>query len=954
MRHARALALMLVPLLGACDGDDVTGPDPDPSGSIRLSASLPAGARSLGPGSRGPLGLPGYGDGSGIDQAVAVAHDHGTVWFEETPPIVAPVEPGGSFSFDLATNRDWVVLLVNSMAEPEERVRAYVTIGDVEASLVNIPVTKARTNVDLGELDAEGDEAQSETTVAQASESFTLSPSTMAEMARVDDAFRSVVNAYLNWHDDGQVAYSITPSVIWSDPLGRLMDGTSTPQGYTFLGYGLTLRTNDPRIDVEAICNGSKVLRIVPPADVRVATGETLGADSPVQFAGPPEMHQEAMACGDQHFMSVGRWGDGGIADITVPATNYLHLTNAHFVDIVEGWWHLELDGEVLATFDLNLASPVDAALHPTGAVPAGQLAIDGSGLLTSLGIDWLRWDEPAAAFAPLELEPLQQLFYATKTTFWGWKGQVGEEAKDEHSAPYDDRVQTSVSPSEESWFTGNLAEQPEGTAILNAVEVSWAAGGIEHRVTWYGQPCHDLDDDGQSYCYGDADDKLPEESFCLIRNASGAPIVAGDTTYEQLAANYYGSFLMYGNCFWAPAPRPHARVVYELSTSTGELLASFERDPYQWLYEEYTYAGAGDYTLTATAYDALGNAQDAITLPIRVRPFTDFFDEPTVSAELTSGGSVLHVNSNYIFGYLDSCLPVLTDASLTLLAADGCDTALAGDANCGGCGLACGGSETCRTVGFCYDDAGTCTTPMKDCDANAGTGVNGCETDVSADRLHCGACDRVCAAGFDCLLGVCRPRCGPAVGDCDDDPGTGEGGCETDLLANDESCGACGQACTGAAACFDGICWDASDPCATGTADCDGLPTTGDGGCEASLYDDDANCGACDHACGTQERCRGGSCHPRCPRLAGDCSSPSTGAWLTVECAPAGVGMGYDYSWGVGDAPVAVGDRIELRPDFLPWECSGNFLGVVPGVHGAEIPCPGFFPPLTMRVSGP
>jgi hypothetical protein len=358
---------------------------------------------------------------------------------------------------------------------------------------------------------------------------------------------------------------------------------------------------------------------------------------------------------------------------------------------------------------------------------------------------------------------------------------------------------------------------------------------------------------------------------------------------------------------------------------------------------------------LTATAYDALGTAYETVVTHIRVHPFTAFFPAPTVKAELTGGGAQLLVTLNYIVSAgVFECESHLSDATLALLGADGCDTALATNANCGGCGLGCTAGEFCKVVGFCYDDGNPCVMPTKDCDANASTGVNGCETDVSTDRLHCGDCGRPCAPGFDCLDGTCQPRCGPAVGDCDDNSATGVGGCETGLLASNAHCGACGHACTGGATCVDGICVNSSDTCAPGLADCDGLPGTGPDGCETSLHDSDAHCGACGHVCGGQERCRGGACHPRCPRLAGDCSSPRTGAWLTVSCQYVGDGKQFRFTWGGGHAPIAVGDRISLRADALDWQCSGNFLGRVPGKPEATLPCPGWFPPLTTRVVAP
>jgi len=41
--------------------------------------------------------------------------------------------------------------------------------------------------------------------------------------------------------------------------------------------------------------------------------------------------------------------------------------------------------------------------------------------------------------------------------------------------------------------------------------------------------------------------------------------------------------------------------------------------------------------------------------------------------------------------------------------------------------------------------------------------------TDLSADRTHCGACDRRCADGMACVAGTCQARCGDGQMLCGD-----------------------------------------------------------------------------------------------------------------------------------------------------------------------------------------
>lgn len=114
---------------------------------------------------------------------------------------------------------------------------------------------------------------------------------------------------------------------------------------------------------------------------------------------------------------------------------------------------------------------------------------------------------------------------------------------------------------------------------------------------------------------------------------------------------------------------------------------------------------------------------------------------------------------------------------------------------NCGGCGKKCSvvnGSPAC-TAGKCV--IASCKTPFENCDGNA---ANGCETDTTASRDHCGGCGKPCApknASGACALGVCKVgSCSSGFGDCNGDP---TDGCEVDLTNDPKNCGACGSAPT-------------------------------------------------------------------------------------------------------------------------------------------------------------
>ena len=190
---------------------------------------------------------------------------------------------------------------------------------------------------------------------------------------------------------------------------------------------------------------------------------------------------------------------------------------------------------------------------------------------------------------------------------------------------------------------------------------------------------------------------------------------------------------------------------------------------------------------------------------------------------------------------------------------ANGCETDLSKSlTDCGACGKLCGGANTNATC-----DKGSCTLTcdagFADCDKSS---TNGCEIQTSTNAENCGECGSVCPMNGgtpNCVKSQCGvSSCAPGLGDCD---GVASNGCETSLSNNAASCGACGKTCTApnaTTACKGLAC--AITGCAMGFGDCD---STFGNGCEEAL-DTLANCGACGSICKlahANQTCATGTC---------------------------------------------------------------------------------------------
>ena len=202
----------------------------------------------------------------------------------------------------------------------------------------------------------------------------------------------------------------------------------------------------------------------------------------------------------------------------------------------------------------------------------------------------------------------------------------------------------------------------------------------------------------------------------------------------------------------------------------------------------------------------------------------------------------------------------------------DSCETDLTTDAShCGACGFSCVG-RTNTTGGVCNSGSCSlsCSPGFTSCDDSV---VNGCETHVYSDAMNCGGCGTNCTddpnvEGAACTTGSCAYSCNAGYADC-----TTASGCETNLQTDDYNCGACGNSCWGRPNTWKGICnaGSCSFSCDIWYDDCDGVAANG---CEIFYATDVQNCGACHNSCLGRPNSTGASCS------AGQCNFACTGSY--------------------------------------------------------------------------
>jgi hypothetical protein len=176
---------------------------------------------------------------------------------------------------------------------------------------------------------------------------------------------------------------------------------------------------------------------------------------------------------------------------------------------------------------------------------------------------------------------------------------------------------------------------------------------------------------------------------------------------------------------------------------------------------------------------------------------------------------------------------------------------------NCGTCGTACGSGSTCVD--------GACSPTSTPASCSNGILTTGTGSQISCAPYACSptdaACLTSCNSNIDCAAGyTCdgSHACVP-ISTCSAGQVSCNGTC-VDTNTDVNNCGACGQACSSVshatAGCFNGFCGVAF--CAPSYYDCDGDPADG---CEINVDADVNNCGACGRACGAGQACVNGFC---------------------------------------------------------------------------------------------
>lgn len=214
---------------------------------------------------------------------------------------------------------------------------------------------------------------------------FDIPTTTLSEIAFIGRSLKGLKNVYMNYNATTQGTALPQTRFSWTAK-GIAATGSFTqPQDYVYQGYGTRVMvSNNAALTVDKICNVTTGnLKFYPPTTISMGNLGSFGPDSPLDNSGtgaPETSDGGGQSC---------RTAKGGFSADLFSAGSKLRYAELDFGgvaqgDVPVGYWHVTLDGETIARFDVGTGAPIQGGVTLI-PVPVFAVIADASGNVTSM-----------------------------------------------------------------------------------------------------------------------------------------------------------------------------------------------------------------------------------------------------------------------------------------------------------------------------------------------------------------------------------------------------------------------------------------------------------------------------------------------------------------------------------------------------------------------------------------
>jgi hypothetical protein len=172
---------------------------------------------------------------------------------------------------------------------------------------------------------------------------------------------------------------------------------------------------------------------------------------------------------GNSDFFATNRYG-GVSQSYAAPLTGTIPGGN---------WLYYEGD-QLRGQFDVAVASPLRVDNTIKGFVPSARINTDGDGKITSVDIQWYYWDDSTSEYLVLTDVSVLRYLIGTGGVYFD---NSSSGTRTYETANIDPAVQTSVTPSQYTWYYGTAGpanQQLEGFGIF------YSSGGIGFFIEFF------------------------------------------------------------------------------------------------------------------------------------------------------------------------------------------------------------------------------------------------------------------------------------------------------------------------------------------------------------------------------------------------------------------------------------------------------------------------------------
>ncbi len=481
-------ASVIVLALSACSGDggdnniSLIGSVDNINYSIQSSPSLADRLLNLFGNSAYALGT-----GTSVDEIVAIPYNRVNGQAMLDSAVTGDLGVDGSFSLSLDASQDYVLLLVNSTAtQPQDKVVAYVTMASSTTgdSVVSMPVSHASATIDLGKVSpsaSHSDEASGERSAEDLAVDFSASLESLLARAKFDDAYKNLVNEYLN--TSGSNWWRAQVQFEWyggGDPSIFASSAPTDISAYRYDGYRVYFDNNSAEMNFSRLCSKTDSLEIAPPSPVTIIDqyngNSTVGT---IDVSNPADNGNVAVSSGNSNYCYdavndemafSAKSGSNGVF-FGVPVGSLIKNNPP------DGWWTLGLNGTQKAVFELGAMKPVDASGNPEVLLPLPSFTTDAAGKITGISVTWMEYN--GSTYQAVDVNGVNDLV-ADSFIDIGWDGGgSGTEVNDLIYNGSSRNLLTSATPSKD-WDFNGTAGNP-----VSWINIAYTMAGVNYAVVW-------------------------------------------------------------------------------------------------------------------------------------------------------------------------------------------------------------------------------------------------------------------------------------------------------------------------------------------------------------------------------------------------------------------------------------------------------------------------------------